>query len=466
VPPRGARSLLAAHPKGGMSLHRHYSNADLMAYIEGNEAVVDIDAIRRSVEICGTCARRLRDLQSFGRLISESSVWSTVASPANLDEQVRRIRSEHERREQESTRAGAVIAQLAATEVGRWAAYIADNEDVWSEMLVQRLIDEAVARLDRRAQESLQILDSAETVTSAIHDLAASAEYLAEIWKNRANAHRMLGAYDDALEATTTAQSYAEQSPGGGFLIAQITYTRGFVLFKMGRFREAREAGREAASRFAEFGDVQRVVHARMLEAAVVTEQGDVTEALRVHQLLRPHLERLGDVSALARVTANIAVSYLRLHDFANARPYITEAREKYLELRMESEVIRADWTLGEIEVGEGASEAGLDRMRDAARRFEAIGMLADAGFVNLDIVEELLHRDEWDEAASLSRTCGDVFARSGATLHQMKALAFLREAVGRREATPKLVQYVRSYVIANDGQRPFEPPDARSRPN
>ncbi len=160
-----------------------------------------------------------------------------------------------------------------------------------------------------------------------------------------------------------------------------------------------------------------------------------------------------------ARVSANIAVAHRRLGNYDDARMHIVEAQERYRKLGAESETIRAEWTLGLIDLRAGDTKTGLRRLRAATAAFEAVGMLADAGFVKLDLTEELLRLEEWDEAGKIAGEAAEAFAGARARLHLSSALAFLREAVQKRSATLALVQYVRDYVIADEPEQTFDPP-------
>jgi tetratricopeptide (TPR) repeat protein len=269
----------------------------------------------------------------------------------------------------------------------------------------------------------------------------------------------MLGRYEEALNATVTAERFAEEVRTGAFMHAQIIYTRGTVLFKMGRFAETIKAAREASYRFAEYGDVKRVIHARNLEAVALTEQGETAEGLRVYLLIAQQLQLIDDPQMAAYVTVNIAVSHLRLGNYVDAREHTLEAQERYRKLGAESEIVRADWALGVIDLRVGETRTGLARLRDAAAAFEALKMPADAGFVKLDLTEELLRLEEWDQAGAMAGEAAETFATAGAKLHLSTALSFLREAVQGRSATLELVRYVREYVTADEEGRSFEPP-------
>jgi hypothetical protein len=74
-----------------------------------------------------------------------------------------------------------------------------------------------------------------------------------------------------------------------------------------------------------------------------------------------------------------------------------------------------------------------------------------------LDIVEDLLRRENYGRAAALARDLVTTFARARAQLSVVKALTYLREATDSRRATPQLVRAVR-HVLIHPGQ-PFAPP-------
>ena len=439
-------------------MKRHYSAADLFAFIEGNNEVVNVDDVSRHLERCSKCAALLDDLKAFGRFVGEAIRWIDAERATGEPLPISGLLGDSERLTGEAAVAEEVVTELMSLPVESWPAYFREHPAIRTEGLIRRLIDEAVGELDREAEKSLVLLDHAEEAAAVLLG-DASSEYRSEIRKNRANALRMLGRYDEALAEADRALMLAASSPTGAFAHAQAVYTRGAVLFKMGRLAEARESARDAADSFSEFGDLRRAIHARTLQAAAATEQGDIAYALAVYLMIRPQAQYLGDAATAARITANIAVGCLRVGRYSEAREYAEEARAEFQRLRVDAEVIRADWTLGAISIAVGARRKGLSRLTTAAAAFERLDMLADAGFVKLDIVEELLRGRRWSEAEAMARECAETFSKSGARLHLTKALAYLREAVERRHATPGLVQYVRTYVAADDPDRPFSPP-------
>ncbi len=439
--------------------HRHYTTADLLAYIEENEEAVDVATVAIDVASCTTCADRLRELEAFGSLLAGEVTLKEVDVPTGQPPGIMDVLREVDRLSREKRSAEHEFAALIAEPLKMWPAYFAAHPDAPTEGLLRRITDAAIEELDRKPAHSLELLDSADWIAERVQDRYGQLECRSEVWKNRANALRTLGRYQEALDATVTAERFAKEVPTGAFILAQIIYTRGTVLFKMARFADAIKAALDASDRFAEYGDSKRAIHARNLEAIALTEQGETAEGLRVHLLIARQLQQLDDPQMTAYVTQNIAVSYRLLGNYDAARVYAIEAQRRFRELGSESEAIRAEWSLGVIDLRVGETAPGLTRLRGAADAFEALGMLADAGFVKLALIEELLRLEEWDEAAMMAGEAAETFGRSGAKLHLSTALSFLREAVQGRSATPALVRYVREYVTADEEGRSFEPP-------
>jgi tetratricopeptide (TPR) repeat protein len=440
---------------------RHLMAVDLLAFMERDDTTVDLRLAESHLASCSLCSARLADLRSFETLLADTIQLTSIDTLPPIEqvpEFLTLLTNESRRQERARDVAEGTFGLLRGQPLETWRATLAAAPHRHTGELIERIVEEAIIELDRRATHTLALLDEAMRVVASLEPRLRP-HHEAEIWKNRANALRMLGRYEDALVAAGHGFTVAEHASGGAFTLAQLIYTRGGILFKMGRLIEALADARDAGIRFSEFGDIRRVIHARTLEAAVQVEQGEVAEALRIYKLLLPQLERLGDAPTAARVTANIGVAYGRLGNTSEARRCVIAARGQYAVLGLDVEVIRADWALAGILLLEGRTTEGLSLHRDAAMAFEERGMLADAGFVRLDMAEALLTRGALADAASLARSATEVFSRNGAHLAFMRALAYLRESTERQLATPTLVQYVRKFLITDDHAAEFHPP-------
>jgi tetratricopeptide (TPR) repeat protein len=402
----------------------------------------------------------LRELADFSTLL-QGAVLDDVAQITPREPPVERlseILNTSRRRQMERDGAKDTFEQLLKLKREDWQMYLDHAPTKRTEALAECIIAAAVGELDRDAKGALALLDEAETILPWLDPRAVN-HLGADIEKNRANAHRELGSYPEALAAAERVIAIASDWAGGGFDIALGIYARGTTFFKMGQYKEALKDAIDAGYRFAEFGAIQRVIYARNLEASVHTEEGAVAEALHVYRLILPQAERIGDVVMAARATSNIAVAQFRLGELSEAESFALDAKRRFTELGIESEVIRSEWVLAAITFSKGAHEEGLTGQYRAARAFEQHNMLADVAFVKLHMVGDLLSIDVWDEAERLAREAADTFAQSGAKLHQMQAIAYLREAVEKRSATRELVDYVRAYIAADNPLRAFTPP-------
>ena len=304
-----------------MTSHHHCTVEDLLAYLDENEEVVDVAEVAAAVASCPTCAARLKELQAFALLVADRETWREVHPAAHNPPRIMDVLTEADRLAREMGAAEYDLAALMATPLETWRLYLAAHPSAATEALVRRIVDVAVAELERQPAESLALLDAADAIAERVNDKNGQFECRSEVWKNRANALRILGRYEEALSATVMAERFSEEIATGGFMLAQIIYTRGTVLFKMGRFAETIQTARDASRRFAEYGDVKRVIHARNLEAIALTEQGETTEGLRVYLLIAQQLRQLDDPEMAAHVTENIAVSHLRLRMISDSAP-------------------------------------------------------------------------------------------------------------------------------------------------
>jgi tetratricopeptide (TPR) repeat protein len=431
--------------------HRHWSFDDLCT-LRVRDAKASPDDV---VGGCFTCRDRLVEVDRFLAALADPVTWEEtrggVKKHGSLD--VSRLRATASRHEENLANAEEQMRQLRAHPYDEWHARLAGFAP--NDALPRKLIDEAIGLLDTAVSDALYVLACAEAATRAL-PLSRAADYRAEIWKNRANAFRMLGEYASALRATRHAARYTALFSTGRWMLGQIIYTRATIIFKMGSYRDARRLADDAISLLSEFGDKLRIAHASTLKAAALTEEGRLDDAIATYRALRRTLLDLGDADGVARVTESLAVTCLRRGDLTDARRYAVEAVDRFAEIGSRAEEIRMRWVLGSLRMREGDREGAIEYMQVAIAEFESLQMHGDAALVRLEITEELLSRGRWDEAEALAREAAATFAKNDARPHVAAALAYLRECVARREATPDLIAQLRTYIDAGDPALPF----------
>ena len=152
----------------------HYTNAELLAYLDENTDVVDVRAVATHLDECTRCAGRLRDLQEFGALMREAATWvANDGDGESADSALARFARDAERLVGDSVAADQAFAGLLARPIDTWKAFLAANPQLWTEGLVRRLIEAAIRELDRGPAHALALLGHAETVASALRGDAA-----------------------------------------------------------------------------------------------------------------------------------------------------------------------------------------------------------------------------------------------------------------------------------------------------
>ncbi|HEX7605143.1 MAG TPA: hypothetical protein VF348_00435, partial [Usitatibacter sp.] len=177
---------------------------------------------------------------------------------------------------------------------------------------------------------------------------------------------------------------------------------------------------------------------------------------------LRKTLEGKRHRGTLACVYMNLSSCDRRRRKPEFARHWLHRATQLFRHLGMPSELARARWCGAQLTIDVGDRARGMRELRAAIRDFERLSMPADAGFVALDLLEEITRDSSAaKEAETLARSLAELFVAAGANVSSAKAVAYLRDAAIARKADAPLVAYVRRYVHqANvDPDRPFQPP-------
>ncbi|HEV7486818.1 MAG TPA: hypothetical protein VGQ65_14165 [Thermoanaerobaculia bacterium] len=359
---------------------------------------------------------------------------------------------------EESWSADAFVADLLARPLGTWDACFERQPERRTSWVARRLFEEVELELNRRPEYALHLIGVAERIASFLSDVECRS-VLGDAWKHRSNALRHLGRYEEALDAAALAESFHASLVTGEFDLAQAQFARAGTLFKMTRYAEALEVLGTAAATLRNYGNSVPLAKTIMLDAAIRIEEGDVGMAQERWREVLPILKHLGDEVEQARVLANLAECNLRLGAYEQAMADAKSSVDRYRALHMEMESIRSEWTIGMVHLARGESDDGLAVLENAAAAFETLSMSGDAGFVKLDVCEELLRREEWNEAEVTARGLASLFIAAHVTTASTRALDFLRRSVENRQATAETVRYVREYVTADDPARRFEPP-------
>lgn len=440
---------------------QHLRRFEILAFIDGSVDDRDKAEMWTHLEHCTECTEVYDELVEVMRSMNDGSVRDHVEDDFGADfyDGLRLIEDDVERAERDSRDADALFVQLKQHSVDKWMEIVGANPQACTTALVQQLVGGAGLELDRNPDHALVLLQVAETVAFTLPE-PDSLRSRGHVWKQRSNAYRMAARYSEAIDAARVAEElYAElREPDTNFEIGQARYALAATLTKMMHYVPALRMLDSARDLLEEYGESAPLAKVKMLEATIRLQQGDVIAAREALRALVPVEERLGQQLELGRARFNLAECNLRLGELDAAMEDAREAIEIFGSLGNTAEQTRCEWTLVMIRLSQGDATAMRD-LAPIAMLYEQLGMPGEAGFVTLDMTELLLQNEEWTEAAFLARGLVKLFTEAGVTLASVNALHFLRAAVENREATPDTVRYIRTYIVADDPDRPFVPP-------
>jgi tetratricopeptide (TPR) repeat protein len=365
---------------------------------------------------------------------------------------------------------GSVASSLAEADLEAWLARLRTTPGAATETATRDLVDAAFSLLDRQPARAEQLYTAAVGLTERLATspplLVVALRGYAE--KGRANALRMLGRYQEAMKVLIGAEQHFVDARYCTFEIGEVRYARAGILFKMEKWPQAQEAAGQARRIFEEEHNRTRALHARLLEGCVLVERGNLDAGRAVFSELLKKVSAKHDKNALAWVYMNLGACDLKRRQPSFARHWLYRATQLFRQLGMASELVRARWCGAKITIVEGHSARGIRELRAAMRDFERLSMPADAGFVGLDLLEELMtDHSAAKEAEELARSLAQFFLAAGVNISAATALTYLRHAAEKRKADGSLIAYVRAYIHRADvdPDRPFEPPTSGMEP-
>lgn len=403
---------------------KHYDDDDLLAFAHDLQ---DAPAgVEEHLTTCLECAARLRALQQITRgLTQETPGVAFFRSYEAAQEHELAIARGH-------LSTGTV--EKAPRTLGLVRALLTD---------AQGHLGNDLATAYSRSELAIRI---AESVSEDAYPRAAVLLARGDAHREHANAQRLLGQLPEALADLERAETHYEALYASAYPLAQVGFARALVLFKMSEFAAAAAALHACSDTFLEFGDIAGFTKARFMQASLYFEEGAITKAAAVFELLRESVERTGDRELLARLYSNLGACAIALDDEPTARAHFGNALVLFDELHLETEKVRIRWNLARLKLGRdpGTSLRPLQEVRLA---FQTLGLAMDAALVALDMVEALLATGDAERAEYLSAELLTAFQRMDANLNVTQALTYFHESTKARRATTALTRSLRTYL-------------------
>lgn len=432
-------------------MSEHYDEATLGDYVEDPERFAGRETLERHVASCPSCAEMLEDLRTLEEALEATDLWEAAEALRRQREAPEEISALADTLDRESADAAQRLASLVASPIIFKRANVAAQPEMRTAGVVLELSRLARDLREKQPMHALTLADTAVALTDLLPQNRYPAIMVNELrggaWLERANALRYLGRFQEALDALDIAERAFNGSSVATFSVALVQYLRAVIYCKTDQFEPAVRLARQSARVFRHFGEDDRYIHAKMIEAVVLFQQTRIADALALFESLLPVAKRLGDANTLARLYGNIANCHVSLHQHSEASSYFAQALSLYQALGLETEKVRVRWSLGRMLISSGRLADGIARLREARHEFEALGLTSDAALVTLDMVEAMLASGIDAEVATLCSALVESFVSVGMTGNALAALAYLREAAVAGQADVRLVQKARESI-------------------
>ncbi len=258
----------------------------------------------------------------------------------------------------------------------------------------------------------------------------------------------LVGHYRDAEEALRRADVAFDDDPRAtDWDRAHGSLVRANTFVETHRLDEAGVEAARAAAAFSAFGDSRYFLVASLIEGGILFMRREYRSAAEVLDRIAEEAGRVGDRLHVARARQNAGICYIELGEHDKAAAYFFEALAVWDDLGLETERVRTNWSIGVLQKATGDLEGAIERIDEARRTFEALGVVNDAAIARLELAEVLLLAGRPDEVPGLLRNVVVSFTSEGLMHNAKIALAYLREAVEAGAIEPRIIRHVRDYL-------------------
>jgi tetratricopeptide (TPR) repeat protein len=355
-----------------------------------------------------------------------------------------------ERLKNERAAAGGVLETVEATPPESWPS-LAALPEFQTNAALERLGDEVRRRLDRNPREALALAELATTIADALPATMYPAVTLAQIramaWKDRANALRFLGRYDDTFEALARADQILDKHVALGLDRAVVDLVKALALVDVGHFDEARAIAITCGSVFLAHGDLTRALYAGEIEAHVLYEERRYSDAQALYKSLLDVAVAAEDKIEEARLHNNLGYCSMHTDRFSDATVHFSHAIATFTDLGYQTEVTRTHRGAGLLMIAKGQVRNGIEHLQSARELFAQAGMFEEAALCGLSIAEALLSRGDEADAVTIVSDVARQFRDAAIERRVIDAVTALEHEIANSETPAEAVRNVYSII-------------------
>lgn len=338
---------------------------------------------------------------------------------------------------------------------------LAEDPGMRNSGVLDRLSREVQRCLDRDPQEALAMSNLAtaiaETLPLDAYPAVVLAQMRAQAWKDRGQALCYVSRYDDALAALDRAEQILEPFGTLAHDRATVRLTRATALQEVDRFEESLRLLVECQGIFRDHGDARLQLFCGITRGMLLHRMKRFREAREVYEPLLPAASET-DAGTRACLHNNLGSALVELGEFEAANMHLSQALAILTELGRRVDAARTELARGRMLVRKGDIAEGMATLSTVRATFLRHTLVEEAGLCGLEIVDALLQRGEAAHAESLAREIVAEFVEAKLNARAVTALGYLTEAIEARTASSATIEAVRKYirVLRKDPQREF----------
>ena len=448
----------------------HPDDQLLVLYSFDRSAVDDVASLEAHLDACPDCRKALEQHQAFDTLLADAHAWpgdeTDVTPPAALRELSALAARNREEDADASARLDALLDAFVSgdSDAFLWAD-IASNPDFHTGGVVRKLADAAYQALYKVPRRSLILAETAGTIVGMLPTGTYSSIEIAALrglaWKECANANRFLGRFSAATEALGRAERAFRELRRPELDLASITYIRATIYCEQQDYDRAQAAAQESTAAFERLGQTGRYFASLYLQGCIAFEQRALGEAQSIFAAVLAYGETNGDIPWIARASLALGNCYLERGDLVNASRSIHEGMLAFREIKLPQGEIRCRWALALVVQREGRHRTAVERLRRVRDEFTALGGLADAALVSLDIMETCLALGQPREVRRAAGNIVKLFKENGMITGALTAADYLKQSVAMQSVSPSVIDYIRRYFrrLEVEPELAFVPP-------
>jgi tetratricopeptide (TPR) repeat protein len=288
----------------------------------------------------------------------------------------------------------------------------------------------------------------AESFPEDIYPQILDAQLRTHAWKDLGKSLRLLGRYEEALQALHKAEETIRQVPFLAYDLAVVQVNIAVVLQETNHYDASLALLKESKETFDGYSDTNSVVQCALLEGLLLQRLHRTREAREAYLLLLAS-SRNTTRENLAALHHAIGMSSIDLGDFGDAEANLSHAIALHHELGQPINALKSELGRGKLLLLRGDLDRAVSHLRTVRRGFLQNALAEEAGLCGLLIVEALLVLERAGQAEQLARKIVHEFTTARLSARAITALSYLAEAIIARKATAPMVQEVHQYILS-----------------